>query len=102
MYKTYLNQIKCILFTIFPLSYFTNSTTVVLSKSPESVIFIVLAAVNFVAQFKAEVAKIQPANSELVIEVSQMKVQTADMQDTLKGCYLASNLDMPDHAAALN
>lgn len=42
---------------------------------------------NFVTRYKAEVAKIKPATCELAIEISQMQVQTADMQEVLQGCF---------------
>ena len=42
---------------------------------------------NFVARYKTEVAKINPSTCELAIEISQMQVQTADMQDTLQACF---------------
>lgn len=42
---------------------------------------------NFVARYKTEVTKINPSSCELVIEISQMQVQTADMQETLHACF---------------
>lgn len=42
---------------------------------------------SFISKFNTEVKKIQPAKCQLVVEVSEMQVQPAEMQDTLKGCF---------------